>query len=95
MLVDLDDRQGRGVVRRDSAALGDPVAHQAGAEVPPEPIRRDASHEHDRLAETGDGPCGVVGTAARPRLEASIRTDDEIDQGLAGYDDHGPMVVGV
>jgi hypothetical protein len=95
VLVELDDGQRARIVRPDDAVFGDTVAHQVRAQVPPEAVARDPAEERHGRAEARDRARSVERTAPGSRRDPTVQPDDQVDEGLAGDDDHGPMVVGV
>ena len=88
VVIELGDRQrGRRVGRLDQREVhvrfGQPVAQDT-----PETVVRQPTEERDLATEPPDGPRGVERPAAGNGREASVGLDEDVDEGLAGDDDH-------
>src|SRR5260370_10488390 len=90
------DRQRGGFRDRAGGSYLHAVLAQPVGEAHAEWVRGEPAEEPRRLAEPGHRPGGIERTAARTGVDAAIRPDDQIDQALAGDQDHeavpGPVV---
>ena len=87
-VVELGDGQGRRQVGRLGERQVDAVVGERRREPLAEAVGRQAAEEADRAAEPGDRPGRVERAAAGDRVEPSVGMDEQVDQGLAGDDDH-------
>ena len=71
-----------------ASARSTPSAFERFAEHRAEPIGREPADERDVATEPPDRPGRVEGSAAGDGREATVRVQDEVDEGLARHDDH-------
>ena len=88
-VVEFGDGQGRRRVRRPGERQVHAVGRERLAQGRRRTDRSTGSRGRRRPAEPGDRPGRVERPAARGRREPAVRVDEQVDERLAGHDDHG------
>ena len=89
VVVQLGGGERGGQVGAHGCVGAHPVGSELGEQLRAEAIVRDRAQEGDRATQSTDGAGDVVGPAPELGGDSPCGIDDEVDQRLACYDDHG------